>query len=130
MTGVVLDASAALAVLLREAGGDSVEPHCPGATISAVNLAEVVARLAERGTAESDVRSAISDLGLLVVPFDADGAIATGMLRLPTKAFGLSLGDRACLALARERKVPALTADRRWSGLDVGVEIRLIRSNA
>lgn len=127
MTGVVLDASAALAVVLREAGGDAVEPHCPGATISAVNLAEMVARLAERGMAETDVRSAISDLGLSVVPFDETRAIATGMLRPSTRARGLSLGDRACLALARERNVPALTADRRWSGLDIGVDIRLIR---
>jgi PIN domain nuclease of toxin-antitoxin system len=127
MSGVVLDASAVLALVLREAGAEQVQRYCPGATISAVNVAEVVARLAEGGTVETDVRAAISELGFSVVPLDAEQAFATGMLRPKTRHAGLSLGDRACLALARERNLPALTADRRWRGLDVGVDIRFIR---
>lgn len=127
---VVLDASAVLAVLLEEAGTDAVEPHIPGGIVSAVSLAEVAGRLADRGLEEEEARAAIADLALVVVPFDEAQALAAGMLRPPTRHLGLSLGDRACLALALERGLPALTADRRWSGANVGVEVRLIRSGA
>lgn len=127
MTDVVLDASAMLAVLLDEPGADTVKTYLPGAAISSVNFSEVIGRLAETGMSKSEVGAAMSAWGLAVVPFDERQAFEVGMLRPSTRARGLSLGDRACLALARERNVPALTADRGWSGLDIGVEIGLIR---
>jgi len=48
-------------------------------------------------------------------------------LRLPTRSLGLSLADRACLALARRLDLPVITAGLTWLGADVGVEIRSIR---
>lgn len=95
--------------------------------MSAVNVAEVAGKLAQSGMNEDEVRVAIATLGVEVVSFDAELAIATGMLTPGTRGSGLSLGDRACLAMARTLGMPALTADRAWAGLDLGVEVRLIR---
>ena len=124
---VVLDASAALALLKHEPGGDAVRAHVPGAAISAVNVAEVVDKLSATGLDEDKVREFVFTLGAEIVPFDEEFAFATGMLRPLTRHAGLSLGDRACLALAKRLVLPALTADRSWTALDVGVEVRLIR---
>jgi ribonuclease VapC len=97
------------------------------ATIGTVNLSEVVSKLAEVGMAEPAIREAIDSLGLDVEPFDAQLAYAVGMLRPVTKQAGLSLGDRACLALGRRLGLEVLTADRAWADLRVGVAIRAIR---
>ena len=129
MSKVVLDASAILAVLHREPGGEVVVPLASGALISAVNVAEASARLSDWDMREGECRQAILELGLVVVPFDAELAFDSSALRPATKHLGLSLGDRACLALAKREGLPALTADRVWSGLDIGVEVRLIRGN-
>ena len=96
------------------------------AVVSAVNAAEVVTKLMEPvspGRAREDFRR----LRLEIAPFDLQQACLVADLRAPTRAFGLSLGDRACLALARTLRLPALTADGHWSQVDVGVEVRLIR---
>lgn len=127
MDSVVLDASAALAVFMREPGDDVVKAHVPGASMSAVNVAEVVGKLSASGMTEVEVRAAIATLGVEVVSFDEELAFATGMLCPLTKNSGLSLADRACLTLAHARRVAALTADRAWAELDVGIEIQLIR---
>ena len=127
MDSVVLDASAALAVFMREPGDDVVKAHVPGASMSAVNVAEVVGKLSASGMTEVEVRAAIATLGVEVVSFDEELAFATGMLGQSTKDSGLSLADRACLTLARARRVAALTADRTWAQLDVGIEVQLIR---
>ena len=127
MDSVVLDASAALAVFMGEPGDDVVKAHVPGASMSAVNVAEVVGKLSASGMTEVEVRAAIATLGVEVVSFDEELAFATGMLGPLTRDSGLSLADRACLTLARARRVAALTADRTWADLDVGVEIQLIR---
>ena len=95
--------------------------------MSAVNVAEVATKLIEGGTSSEDADEFVQRLGLLVVAFDRADAVTTAGLRARTKAAGLSLGDRACLALARLRGFPALTADRVWADVDVGVDIRLIR---
>ncbi len=95
--------------------------------MSAVNVAEVVGKLAQSGMNEDEIRVAIATLGVEVVPFDAESAIAAGMLTPDTRSSGLSLGDRACLAMARSLAMPALTSDRAWADLDIGVEVRLIR---
>ncbi len=123
MSSAVLDASALLALLKREQGGEVVaEALAQGAAIGAVNLSEVVARLAEAGMPEPDIRQVIEPLGLDVIAFDADLAYLAGMLRATTRQLGLSLGDRACLALGRRLGLPVLTTDRAWLGLSGQVQ--------
>ena len=127
MNDVVLDASALLAVLRAEPGAERVEVRLEGAIIGAVNLSEVVAKLIEDGVPEPQIRFAIGRLELDLHAFDAEHAYIAGILRKATRAFGLSFGDRACLALARSLGAPALTADRSWSRLDLGIAIEVIR---
>lgn len=117
MSKAVLDSSAVLAVLLEEAGSDQVEGTLPGALLSAVNLAEVVSKLCERGMPASEAMLAVAAIGVDVVPFDGDQALQAGELRPLTRAAGLSLGDRACLALSRLRGLPAMTADAAWAAV-------------
>jgi PIN domain nuclease of toxin-antitoxin system len=124
---VVLDASALLALLQREPGADVIEALLDRSAISAVNWSEVVQRLLRRGLALADVGPDLGALDLAVVPFDAEQAETAADLEAVTRAAGLSLADRACLALAREARVPAFTADHSWESVDVGVEIRLVR---
>lgn len=125
--GAVLDASALLALLDGEPGQETVAPLIPGAVIGTVNLAEVVGKLAERGMLEAEIREALDGLALGVQPVDEAIAYATGMLRPATREYGLSLGDRACLALAATLGLPAYTADRVWAELDLDIQVRLIR---
>ena len=127
MSDAVLDASALLAVLRAEPGAERVEQRLEGAIIGAVNLSEVVAKLIEDGVPEPQIRLAIGRLELNVHAFDAEHAYLAGILREATRAFGLSFGDRACLALAQSLGAPALTADRSWSRLDLGIAIEVIR---
>ena len=95
---IVLDASALLAMLNGERGADRVAAMLPGAVIGAVNLSEVVAKLAERGMLAHSIRAALEALDLDVHPFDPEMAFAAGELRRTTRRRGLSFGDRACLA--------------------------------
>lgn len=123
----VLDASALLALLDGEPGQEAVASLIPEAVIGSVNLAEVVGKLAERGMPEAEIRQALEGLALEVYPFDQEQAYTTGMLRPSTREYGVSLGDRACLAVAETLGLPAYTADRGWSKLEVDIEVRLIR---
>jgi PIN domain nuclease of toxin-antitoxin system len=94
-----------------------------------VNLSEVVARLANRGAVEELIREQFQKLKLSISNFDEEIGYATGMLRERTKVLGLSLGDRACIATAARLNLPAVTADRLWAELDLGVEIVVIRGS-
>lgn len=115
MSDFVLDASAALALMMGERGAERVAEALPGALMSAVNAAEVVAKFVERDMfAHSKAYRGLQDLGIDIVPFTGDQALVSGALRWLTREVGLSLGDRACLALAKERNLPVLTADRAW----------------
>ena len=127
---VVLDASALLALLNEEEGAESIALVAAGATISAVNCAEVVGKLLDAGVSERAARAAIDSLALEVVPFDFEAALAVGAMKVSTKAAGLSLADRACLALAAALGATAWTTDRAWRGLRVGAEIHVVRSGA
>jgi PIN domain nuclease of toxin-antitoxin system len=128
VSDAVLDASALLALLNGEPGQEVVAQALGGgAVVGAVNFSEVVASLVGAGMPAEAVREALDGLELDVVAFDLTQAYATGLLRSATRDLGLSLGDRACLALAALRQLPALTADRAWASLDVGVAIRVIR---
>jgi ribonuclease VapC len=127
MGDCALDASAVLALLNQEPGADLVQEALPRAVISTVNLAEIVTQLTARGMSEAEIRDVLSLLGLEYVPFDEESAIQSGLLYTVTRAAGLSSGDRACLALARNLNAIAFTADRAWQSLDIGVQVRLIR---
>jgi ribonuclease VapC len=125
-----LDASAVLAVLNDEPGAERVrEAMVQGAFVSAVNLSEVVAKLTERQLSNSAIEAALAQLEFEVMPFDERQAHIAGFLRRDTREQGLSLGDRACLALAASERVPALTAERAWArlALDPPIEITMIR---
>ena len=129
----VLDASALLAVLHDEDGASTVmEAIGEGAAISVANWAEVLSKLAEAGRnpeeASAELRRAEgSRRALTIEPMTAADCITIARLRPITRAQGLSLADRACLALAQRLRVPALTADREWVAADVEAEVRLIR---
>lgn len=127
MNETVLDATAVLALLNDEPGADLVASLLQTAVISTVNLAEVVSKLAEAGMPEPTIRTVISELGLKTVSFDETLAFRAGLLRPATSKYGLSLGDRACLALGQHLRKPVLTADRMWRSLKLNVGVRLIR---
>lgn len=127
MSKYVLDASAILALLNAEEGSQLVENFLPESIISAINLAEVVTRLSVLRMPEGEIRTVLNLLGLEIIPFDEGQAFAAGLLSSYTRPFGLSLGDRACLALARINQATAITADRVWKNLELGIEITLIR---
>jgi PIN domain nuclease of toxin-antitoxin system len=122
----VLDASALLALLNGEPGSETVAAIMSQAVISSVNLSEVVAKLADHGMGEKDLRGLIDGLGLTVVAFDEAQAYAAGLMRPDTRRAGLSFGDRACLALARLRRAPAYTTDRSWKTIG-GIKVHPIR---
>lgn len=124
---VVLDASAVIALLNDESGAEIVHDALEGALISAVNVLEVLTRLIDAGMPPEEAEGALAELALEVAPFDLPLAHRAAALRLPTRSEGLSLGDRACLALAAREQMAALTADRAWSRIDAGCEVRLIR---
>jgi PIN domain nuclease of toxin-antitoxin system len=100
LSDAVLDSSAVLAVVLEEPGAEHVEALLPGAKVSAVNVGEVVAKLRDLGMPEATVEIVLSGLQVDVRAHDRDAALASGLLRPATRSAGLSLGDRACLALA------------------------------
>ena len=124
---VVLDTSAILAVVNEEPGAEVVLPMLDRAIINAVTLAEVITKMADWGIDESTIRDRLDDLGIRIVPFDEDQAYRTGMLRSAIRRFGLSLGDRACLALGLIRELPVVTADRNWVRVSLDLDLQLIR---
>ncbi|MBS1870644.1 MAG: type II toxin-antitoxin system VapC family toxin [Actinobacteria bacterium] len=132
MPSAILDASALLAYLRDEPGADVVaDAVATGAVISTVNLGEVLSRVADRDTDPARVARQMTDRGLLdgaiaVEPFTTSDAIEVARLRPLTRDLGLSLGDRACLALAKRMDAPVLTADSAWSKLDLPLELRQI----
>ncbi|MCY4439579.1 MAG: type II toxin-antitoxin system VapC family toxin [Deltaproteobacteria bacterium] len=125
----VLDASAALALILEEQGADLVvEALRSGTAMSAVNVAEVAARLHQDGWTESEVGLVFESLGIDVLPFTREAALLSARLRTVTRRQGLGLGDRAALATGHLERCPVLTSDRVWQRLDIpGIDIRCIR---
>ncbi len=129
MSDAVLDASAFLCLLWDEPGAEAVAAVLPGALMSTVNVAEVVAKLSERGMSGAAALATIDGLGVDTVDFDRVQAAESGALRVMTRAKGLSLGDRACLTLSRQRNCPAVTADAAWADV-AGFDVKLIRRRA
>jgi PIN domain nuclease of toxin-antitoxin system len=120
---VVLDASAVLAVAHGEPGAEVVEPLVDGSSLSAVNWSEVARVCLSTGRKPAALRSLLVDAGCEIVPFTTEDADLAAALWPATRAAGLSLGDRACLALARRLDRVAVTTDRAWTGLDVGIDV-------
>jgi PIN domain nuclease of toxin-antitoxin system len=129
----VLDASALLAWLQDEPGAQLVDTAlAAGAAMSAVNWAEVLSKAAEAGQDPDALAARLTDEGLLgglveVLPLEAADAPLIARLRPLTRSAGLSLADRACLALAQRLGLEAVTAERAWAGLELGVSVRVIR---
>ena len=124
-TGVVLDASAVLALLQEERGADQVEGLLDGAWMSCVNLSEVIQKAEQHGVETEGLEYDLEALGIEFRDFDL--AMARSMAELRSVGEGLSLGDRACLALATVTDATAITADRRWVIDRLTVDVRLIR---
>ncbi|MES3090888.1 type II toxin-antitoxin system VapC family toxin [Sphingomonas aerolata] len=123
----VIDASVVLAYLRGEPGGDilvrDIGPFC----LSSVNLAEIMTKVIDLDLSAEDVTSVLKTLPIENFAYGTEDAVRTATLRTATRPLGLSLGDRACLALAARLAVPVLTADTAWAGLDLDIEVRLIR---
>lgn len=126
---IVLDTSALLASLQGEPGKARVDSLLltQACYLSTVSLAEFATKCLGGGMSRADFDTVLASFEFNLVPFDADLALATGALRAPTRALGLSLGDRACLALAQKLGATALTTDRPWTKLDLGIAVECIR---
>ena len=124
---VVLDASAVLVLLLDEPGAEVVAPVLSEAVLSAVNLAEVLSKLTDRGADVSRLAEDLASAGVLVEPMTAADAAHVAELRRIDQGRLLSLGDRCCLALGRRLGLPVVTAERAWSELAAGVDVRQVR---
>jgi PIN domain nuclease of toxin-antitoxin system len=128
MNRIVLDASALLAVLNRESGAEKLTPELLSSAISStVNLAEVHGKLVERGLSPRDAWEATLSPVREAASFTAEHAKTAGDLITQTRSLGLSLGDRACLALGLTLGAPVYTSDKSWKKLNVGVRIHVIR---
>jgi PIN domain nuclease of toxin-antitoxin system len=127
MVEAVLDASALLALLRGEPGAGNVSAVLIRSCISAVNLAETHSKMVEYGKPLDEVVYQIERLRIPVVPFDAEQARLVASLWKATRVAGLSLGDRACLALGLKTGRPVLTTETKWREVNVGVAVELIR---
>jgi ribonuclease VapC len=127
MALAVLDTSAFLAVFKNEPGADRVVAVMHDCVMSSVNAAEVYSKLADWGMPPELRDQAFALIPATIVDFDMGLARTAGSMRAQTKSLGLSLGDRACLALARREGLSAITADQAWAKVEVGATVSLIR---
>jgi ribonuclease VapC len=127
LSEVILDASALLALVKKELGGEKVRPLLREALISAVNFCETVQRLRRGDMPIEEITAALVPLVSRPVPFDETQAYIAASIHEKTRPAGLSFGDCACLALALSRGSPAVTAEREWDKVDVGVRVIRIR---
>jgi ribonuclease VapC len=123
----VLDSSAVIALLGRERGAEAIDAVLQESVISTVNLAEVISKLQERGGSDEEIDASLADLDLTVISFDIEQANKAGKMRNTTRARGLSLGDRACLALAASRGATAVTTDKAWKDFEQIAQVLVVR---
>ncbi len=126
MSAIVFDSSVVIAILKQEQGFELAESSLSDALISTVNLSEVATYLARNSVPSDTIQEVLASFPIQVIPFEESLAIQTGCLYSSCKHLGLSLGDRACLALAVSRKLPVLTADTVWSKLDLDALIQVL----
>ncbi len=123
----VVDASAVLAAIQDEQGGEYVKKHIDRCVISAVNWSEVLQKLSSSGSEVDKIDAYLNALGLRVVDFTEDDGKISASLWASCKRLGLSLADRACLATGLRLKTKIITADRVWKNLEINSQIHLIR---
>jgi ribonuclease VapC len=122
----VIDSSALLAVFQKETGYLTVVPLLRGASISTVNLSEVLQKVEQKGIKISNLVISLQGLGIEIIPFCSQQAELTAALWTTTSGLGLSLGDRACLGLAQSLNRIAITADKSWAKVP-NIQVQLIR---
>jgi ribonuclease VapC len=127
MSSYVLDASALLSLLQQEPGAETVAAVLHDASVSTVNWSEVLQKSLAQGIDTADMQTDFEALGVQFAPFSSLHSELAAQLWPNTKSFGLSLGDRACIALALDLQAIALTADRVWANLNIGAKVQLIR---
>jgi PIN domain nuclease of toxin-antitoxin system len=127
MSSVVFDASCLFILIKQEPGVEAVDAIDGDIVMSSVNYAEIVTKLALSGGSPGTIENILAEYMMTVVPFTERLAKTAGLLVTHTRRLGLSLGDRACLAVGMELGLPVITADRARGNLDLGVEIRVIR---
>ncbi|MES2755649.1 MAG: type II toxin-antitoxin system VapC family toxin [Pseudomonadota bacterium] len=123
----VIDTSVLLAYLFQEPGGNLLARDEGPFVLSSVNFAEALSKLIDRAVDHDEAMNALRGLPIEHKPFDREDARRAALLRTATRHRGLSLGDRACLALAQSLNLPVATADRQWAELDLGIAVRLTR---
>ena len=124
---VVLDASAIMAALQLETGGDVVFATRAARFVSTVNIVEVRTKLSDAGKSSVEIDEALKIINMIEVDFTSEQARFAGDLRITTRRAGLSVGDRACLALAAAKGAIAMTADKIWADVELPVRVVLIR---
>lgn len=127
MPAIVFDSSVLIAILRQEPGSEVGEQSLNDALISTVNLAEVATYLARNSVPPETIDRALTAFPIEVIPFDREQGLIAGCLYPACKSLGLSLGDRACLALAKSKSLPVLTADKAWLELEIDVDVSSIR---
>lgn len=124
---IVADSSAFIALVNKETGWETLEPYADEIAMSAVNICESISSLRDKSIPDVKVSALIATLVTEIIAFDESQASMAADLRKITKPYGLSLGDRACIALGMKRKLPIFTADKIWAELKLDADIRLIR---
>lgn len=127
MSKTVIDTSVVIALIKNEAGAGAARGVVRGALVSIVNHAEMLSRMVRAGASFEAARQNCAGLGYILAPFGSEQADESARLVRWTHHLGLSLADRACLALAKLGGHEVLTADRAWTKLQIGVTIRAIR---
>jgi ribonuclease VapC len=127
MSAIVFDSSVLIAILRQEPGSEVGEKSLNEALISTVNLAEVATYLARNSVPPETIKEALAAFPIEVLPFDREQGLIAGCFYPACKSLGLSLGDRACLALAKSKNLPVLTADKAWLKLEIDVSVKSIR---
>lgn len=127
MTRYVYDSSALLAIILGEPGADVASANITNAMVSSVNLAEIFSRAEDKGIPADKTERFLIGKEVRFVDFDADLARVVGAMRAKTRSRGMSIGDRACIALALRERATIMTADRIWAELDLPCKVELIR---
>lgn len=124
---IIVDSSAFIALVNKESGWEVMEPYADAMVMSAINISESICAMRDKAIPDAKIDAVIATMVMEIAVFDAYQASKTADLRKYTKSFGLSLGDRACIALGMERKLPIFTADKIWSKCDLDADIRVIR---
>ena len=127
MSNFAIDSSALLAMIGNEPGAEAIAAILPDCVVSTVSIAEAAAKLKEHNVSTAPLERALAESHVEIAPFSELQARLCGELRRATKSRGLSLGDRACLALSLDRGLTAVTADAAWLGA-TAAPVKQVRS--